>query len=49
MALLLDRGKTTASIFLLLICAQMYSRMLTISGLPGPRAVGHHARRARPW
>jgi len=30
---LLDTGKTTASIFLLLICAQMFSRMLTISGL----------------
>ena len=30
--LLLDGGQTTASIFLLLICAQMYSRMLTISG-----------------
>ncbi|MCX5907083.1 MAG: TRAP transporter large permease [Deltaproteobacteria bacterium] len=30
---LLDGGQTTASIFLLLICAQMYSRMLTISGL----------------
>jgi C4-dicarboxylate transporter DctM subunit len=32
---LLDGGQTTASIFLLLICAQMYSRMLTISGLAG--------------
>jgi len=30
---LLDTGQTTASIFLLLICAQMFSRMLTISGL----------------
>ncbi len=30
---LLDGGQTTASIFMLLICAQMYSRMLTISGL----------------
>jgi len=28
-------GQTTASIFLLLICAQMYSRMLTMSGLAG--------------
>jgi len=32
---LLDGGQTTASIFLLLICAQMYSRMLTMSGLAG--------------
>ena len=32
---LLDGGQTTASIFLLLICAQMYSRMLTMSGLGG--------------
>lgn len=32
-SVLLDTGKTTASIFLLLICAQMFSRMLTISGL----------------
>ena len=31
--ILLDGGQTTASIFMLLICAQMYSRMLTISGL----------------
>jgi tripartite ATP-independent transporter DctM subunit len=31
---LLETGYTTASIFLLLITAQMYSRMLTISGLP---------------
>jgi len=30
---LMDGGRTFASIFLLLICAQMYSRMLTISGL----------------
>ena len=30
---LLEGGQTTASIFMLLICAQMYSRMLTISGL----------------
>ncbi len=30
---LLDTGRTTASIFLLLIAAQMYSRMLTLSGL----------------
>ncbi len=33
--ILLDGGQTTASIFLLLICAQMYSRMLTMSGLAG--------------
>lgn len=33
--ILLDAGQTTASIFLLLICAQMYSRVLTISGLAG--------------
>ena len=32
-ALLGEIGRTTASIFLLLIAAQMYSRMLTISGL----------------
>jgi C4-dicarboxylate transporter DctM subunit len=32
---LLDGGQTTASIFMLLICAQMYSRMLTMSGLAG--------------
>ena len=31
--ILMDGGRTFASIFLLLICAQMYSRMLTISGL----------------
>jgi tripartite ATP-independent transporter DctM subunit len=31
--ILMDIGRTTASIFLLLIAAQMYSRMLTISGL----------------
>jgi C4-dicarboxylate transporter, DctM subunit len=31
---LLETGYTTASIFFLLISAQMYSRMLTISGLP---------------
>ena len=31
---LLETGYSTASIFLLLITAQMYSRMLTISGLP---------------
>jgi len=30
---LLDVGNTTASIFLLLIAAQMYSRMLTLTGL----------------
>jgi len=30
---LIDLGRTTASIFLLLIAAQMYSRMLTLSGL----------------
>lgn len=34
-SILLDAGKSTASIFLLLITAQMYSRMLTLSGLPG--------------
>lgn len=34
MRILLDTGKATASIFLLLITAQMYSRMLTLSGLP---------------
>ncbi|HSD44736.1 MAG TPA: TRAP transporter large permease [Burkholderiales bacterium] len=33
--ILLDAGRTTASIFLLLICAQMYSRVLTMSGLAG--------------
>lgn len=32
-AVLMDIGRSTASIFLLLIAAQMYSRMLTISGL----------------
>ncbi|WP_372921605.1 TRAP transporter large permease [Roseovarius sp.] len=32
--ILLETGKATASIFLLLITAQMYSRMLTLSGLP---------------
>lgn len=32
-AVLMDVGRSTASIFLLLIAAQMYSRMLTISGL----------------
>ncbi len=32
-SVLLDGGQTTASIFMLLICAQMYSRMLTLSGL----------------
>lgn len=32
---LLETGYSTASIFFLLITAQMYSRMLTISGLPG--------------
>ncbi len=32
-AVLTETGRTTASIFLLLISAQMYSRMLTISGL----------------
>lgn len=31
--ILMDGGRTFSSIFLLLICAQMYSRMLTISGL----------------
>jgi tripartite ATP-independent transporter DctM subunit len=34
MAILLDTGKACASIFFLLIAAQMYSRMLTISRLP---------------
>ena len=33
--ILLAGGQTTASIFLLLICAQMYSRVLTMSGLAG--------------
>ncbi len=33
--ILLDAGQMTASIFLLLICAQMYSRVLTMSGLAG--------------
>jgi tripartite ATP-independent transporter DctM subunit len=33
--ILLEAGQTTASIFLLLICAQMYSRVLTMSGLAG--------------
>ena len=32
--ILRETGKSTASIFLLLITAQMYSRMLTLSGLP---------------
>jgi TRAP-type C4-dicarboxylate transport system permease large subunit len=32
--ILLETGKATAAIFLLLITAQMYSRMLTLSGLP---------------
>lgn len=32
--ILLETGRATASIFLLLITAQMYSRMLTLSGLP---------------
>lgn len=34
MTILLDTGKACASIFFLLIAAQMYSRMLTISRLP---------------
>lgn len=34
LGILLDTGRATASIFLLLITAQMYSRMLTLSGLP---------------
>lgn len=34
MKILLETGRVTASIFLLLITAQMYSRMLTLSGLP---------------
>ena len=34
LGVLLDTGKATASIFLLLITAQMYSRMLTLSGVP---------------
>jgi C4-dicarboxylate transporter DctM subunit len=34
MAMLLDTGKACASIFFLLITAQMYSRMLTLSRLP---------------
>lgn len=33
-AALLETGHTTASVFFLLISAQMYSRMLTLSGLP---------------
>ena len=34
MTMLLDTGKACASIFFLLITAQMYSRMLTLSKLP---------------
>lgn len=34
MTMLLDTGKACAAIFFLLITAQMYSRMLTLSGLP---------------
>lgn len=34
MQILLDTGKATASIFFLLIAASMYSRMLTLAGLP---------------
>lgn len=37
--LLGEIGRTTASIFLLLIAAQMYSRMLTISGLAAKMSV----------
>ena len=37
---LLDAGQTTASLFMLLICAQMYSRMLTMSGLAGKITAG---------
>jgi C4-dicarboxylate transporter, DctM subunit len=33
-AILLDTGRTTAAIFLLLVAAQIYSRALTLSGLP---------------
>lgn len=34
-AILLDTGRTTAAILLLLVAAQIYSRALTLSGLPG--------------
>ena len=34
LTMLLDTGRACASIFFLLITAQMYSRMLTLSGLP---------------
>ena len=47
--LLLDGGQTTASIFLLLICAQMYSRMLTISGLASRISEGATTLPVPPW
>ncbi|MFA5027277.1 MAG: TRAP transporter large permease [Candidatus Methylomirabilota bacterium] len=46
---LLDGGQTTASIFLLLICAQMYSRMLTISGLASRLTEGATTLPVPPW
>jgi tripartite ATP-independent transporter DctM subunit len=46
---LLDGGQTTASIFLLLICAQMYSRMLTISGLASRITEGATTLPVPPW
>jgi len=46
---LLDGGQTTASIFLLLICAQMYSRMLTISGLASRISEGATSLPVPPW
>src|SRR5512136_1192671 len=46
---LLDGGQTTASIFLLLICAQMYSRMLTISGLASRISEGATTLPVPPW
>jgi C4-dicarboxylate transporter, DctM subunit len=47
--LLLDGGQTTASIFLLLMCAQMYSRMLTISGLASRISEGATTLPVPPW
>jgi tripartite ATP-independent transporter DctM subunit len=46
---LLDGGQTTASIFLLLICAQMYSRMLTISGLAARISEAATTLPVAPW
>ena len=47
MTMLLDTGKACASIFFLLITAQMYSRMLTLSRLPETLTqLGLGARRA---